>query len=147
MQTQTTGSIFWYWPIDAYRRLFAPDPGSVLVGEDRHSSDSSETGTVLGAPRAPRVVGRERTGLSFACMQPNRTLSLDQIDLSDTEFWRLPPDVRDGAFATLRQERPVARFYMPPIEFIPEGVEFYAITMHRDILEASRTPEVFSSAR
>ena len=35
-------------------------------------------------------------------MEPKRNLTLDQIDLSDFEFWTRPYDEREGAFLTLR---------------------------------------------
>ena len=85
-------------------------------------------------------------------MQPKAVLSVDEIDLSDRAFWTRPWEEREGAFQTLRRERPMA-FYPEPE--IPEGVNFpfpigpgyWAVTRHADILQVSKTPEVFSSAR
>ena len=45
--------------------------------------------------------------------------ALDEIDLSDTEFWARPWDEREGAFLTLRRERPMP-FYEEPE--IPEAL-------------------------
>ncbi|MEO9224088.1 MAG: cytochrome P450 [Acidimicrobiales bacterium] len=75
--------------------------------------------------------------------------SIDQIDLSDMEFWAKPWDERMAAFATLRRERPIAFFEEPEIEDLPlpPGPGYYAITRHADILEMSRTPEVFCSSQ
>jgi cytochrome P450 len=81
-------------------------------------------------------------------VEPSRSLGVDEIDLSAAEFWGLPRDVRDGAFATLRAARPVAHFPDPVFEQVPsDGRGFWALTRHAHVLEASRHPEVFSSAR
>jgi methyl-branched lipid omega-hydroxylase len=78
-------------------------------------------------------------------MEPRYSLALDDIDLSDFDgFWTLPLEEREGAFARLRAERPVAWCRAPDVEFFAtEG--YYAITRHRDIIEASRHPEHFCS--
>jgi cytochrome P450 len=82
-------------------------------------------------------------------MQPSPVLSVDEIDLSLIEFWERPYDEREGAFQTLRRERPIAFFEEYPFEddeiSFPAGPGFYALTKHRDISEASRHPEVFLS--
>lgn len=75
------------------------------------------------------------------------TPSLDEIDLSDVEFWAKPWAERNAAFATLRRERPIAFFEEPPMLSFPEGPGYFAITRHADILTISRNPEVFSSAQ
>jgi cytochrome P450 len=82
-------------------------------------------------------------------MKPVRSLALEEIDLSSLEFWLLPEEEREGAFATLRAEDPI-RFFeeidIPEVP-IPKGPGYWALTRHAHILEASRTPELFSSAR
>ena len=80
-------------------------------------------------------------------MQPRRVLSVDEIDLSDLEFWQRPIAEREGAFATLRAERPVSFQKEPDLEFFPAGPGYWSLTRHADILEASRTPEVFCSGK
>ena len=83
-------------------------------------------------------------------MEPKQTLAVDEIDLSDLEFWTLPAEEREGAFKTLREQRPVAFFDEPDPEGLPPGFRgsgYYAVTRHADVLEASRQPEVFSSAQ
>jgi len=80
-------------------------------------------------------------------MEPKQSLELDQIDLSDLGFWTRPREEREGAFKTLREQRPLAFFAEPPFEFAPPGPGYYAVTRHADVLEASRRPEDFSSAR
>jgi hypothetical protein len=49
-------------------------------------------------------------------MQPNPILSVDQIDLSDMDFWRRPWSEREGAFQTLRAEKPISYYDQPVIE-------------------------------
>ena len=72
---------------------------------------------------------------------------IDEINLSDTEFWGRPPADRAAAFALLRaQHRPV--FYPEPdVPFAEKGPGYYALVRHADVVEASRHPDVFSSAR
>jgi cytochrome P450 len=73
-------------------------------------------------------------------------LAVEHIDLSDTGFWGWPMADREAAFAMLRSlEHPP--FYAEP-EFIFEtGPGYYALVRHADVVEASRNPEVFSSAK
>ncbi len=77
------------------------------------------------------------------------TWNLDDIDLSDMGFWRRPWAEREAAFALLREQRPVAHFEDPVIEDsaieFPRANGYYALTLHRDVAEASRHPEVFLS--
>ena len=74
-------------------------------------------------------------------------MNLEDIHISDIEFWARPWTERNAAFATLRRERPIAFFPEPPIGNFPEGPGYYAITRHADILTVSRNPDVFSSAQ
>lgn len=80
-------------------------------------------------------------------MQPVEILPLDAIDLSEPEFWSRPWAEREGAFKTLRRERPMSFYQERSMGLVPEGDGYWAVTRHADILEASRHPEVFSSAR
>jgi methyl-branched lipid omega-hydroxylase len=80
-------------------------------------------------------------------VEPRRTLALDEIDLSDLEFWTLPPDVREGAFATLREQDPIRFFDEPETTVMERGPGYYAVTRHADVVEASRQPELFCSGR
>lgn len=74
----------------------------------------------------------------------------EDVDLSDMEFWTRPPEDRAAAFAALRRS-PHPRFYPEP-ELLaeagfPRGPGFHALVRHSDVVEASRNPKVFSSAR
>ncbi len=74
-------------------------------------------------------------------------MKLENIDLSDIEFWAKPWNERNAAFATLRRENPIAYFPEPIIDPFPEGPGYYAITKMHDILEISRHPEIFCSGQ
>ena len=88
----------------------------------------------------------------MSCVQPRPVLAVDDIDLTDMEFWARPWDEREGAFQTLRRERPMPYFPEPEIPeafayAIPEGHGYYALTRHDHISEASRHPEIYQSGR
>jgi len=74
-------------------------------------------------------------------------VDIDQLDLSDIEFWARPIEERDAAFAALRAERPIAFFDEPEIPGLPTGPGYWALTHHADIVEASRHPELFCSGK
>lgn len=74
-------------------------------------------------------------------------MKLEDIDLSDIEFWAKPWAERNTAFATLRRENPIAYFPEPIVEPFPEGPGYFAITKMHDLLEISRHPEVFCSGQ
>ncbi|MFK7895973.1 MAG: cytochrome P450 [Myxococcota bacterium] len=82
-------------------------------------------------------------------MKIKQTLSVEEIDLSARPFWLRPMEEREGAFATLRAEAPIKFFKerATPGVPIPPGPGYWALTRHADILEASRNPAIFSSAR
>jgi methyl-branched lipid omega-hydroxylase len=68
------------------------------------------------------------------------------IDLSDNGFWGLPLAERDSAFATLRAGGGPQFFAEPKAPFTDPGPGYYALVRHADVSEASRHPDVFSSA-
>jgi methyl-branched lipid omega-hydroxylase len=74
---------------------------------------------------------------------------LDEIDLSDFEFWVGDRDFREGAFRTLR-DTPGLRFF-PERAFegspIPPGPGYWALVRHDDVWTASRNPELFCSGQ
>ncbi|GLW08003.1 linalool 8-monooxygenase [Microtetraspora sp. NBRC 13810] len=75
------------------------------------------------------------------------TLALGEIDLSDRAFWARPMAEREQAFALLRAQPAPMRFAEPVVGYAPPGDGFYALVRHADIVEASRRPEIFSSAK
>ena len=80
-------------------------------------------------------------------MIPREVLSADAIWLADQSFWARPLEEREGAFATLRRERPISWHEEPEIVILPKGPGFWAVTRHADILEVSRQPELFCSGK
>jgi methyl-branched lipid omega-hydroxylase len=78
---------------------------------------------------------------------PTTALTVDQIDLSDPEFWLLPDEERDGAFAKLRAEKPIAFFPEPQFDAIPAGPGYWALTRYDDVYYASRHSQAFLSGR
>ena len=57
-------------------------------------------------------------------MEPRQVLSVDEIDLSSAEFWSRPIEERDGAFLTLREQRPVSFHEEPAVKHavLPPGL-------------------------
>jgi cytochrome P450 len=80
-------------------------------------------------------------------VEPKRVLSVDEIQLSDRAFWLRPLDEREGAFATLRAERPISFHEEPVIPILPQGPGYWSLVKHADVLEVSRSPELFCSGR
>ncbi len=74
-------------------------------------------------------------------------MSLADIDLSDTQFWGRPLAERREAFRLLRSADHPPFFAEPESPFPDQqGPGYYALVRHADVVEASRNPEVFSSA-
>ncbi|MCP2335825.1 cytochrome P450 [Actinomadura rupiterrae] len=67
------------------------------------------------------------------------------INLSDLAFWARPPGEREAAFAELRRRDEPVFFPELKLPFIKHGPGYHALVRHADVVEASRTPEVFSS--
>ena len=80
-------------------------------------------------------------------MQPREVLAADEINLSDPLFWDRPLEEREGAFATLRRERPVSFHEEPDIAILPRGPGYWSVTKHADILHVSRNPQLFCSGQ
>lgn len=82
-------------------------------------------------------------------MTPNAApWKLDEIDLSDQEFWALPWSRKIEAMELLRREAPFAFFAEPePFPGLEAGPGYYAITRHQDIIEMSRHTETYSSGQ
>jgi cytochrome P450 len=76
-----------------------------------------------------------------------RSLSVDEIELGDLDFWELPEPERQGAFATLRKERPVSFHAELELAGFPKGPGFWAITRHEDVRTVSRDPHTYISGK
>ena len=71
---------------------------------------------------------------------------ISDIDLSDNAFWALPPTQRHAAYARLRALDSPPFFEAGESPFgVPER-GYYALVRHADVAEASRHPQLFSSA-
>ena len=71
---------------------------------------------------------------------------LDEIDLSSWNFWAQDDDFRDGAFATLRREAPIAFHPELTQEGLVSGTGHWALTRHDDVHFVGRHPHLFSSS-
>jgi cytochrome P450 len=78
---------------------------------------------------------------------PGPTPCAGDIDLSQNDFWALPLAQRHAGFAQLRQLASPPYFADPETPFTSAGQGYYAMVRHADIVEASRNPDIFSSAR
>ena len=115
----------------------------------RQSSDSEDV-----AGRRPLVYSRRgafgqsrRTGEVTPCEQKLR-FATDDIRLGDEDVLGAPrSSEREGAFATLRRERPVSFHEEPEVPMLGKGPGFWALTRYADVLEVSRNPEIFCSAQ
>jgi methyl-branched lipid omega-hydroxylase len=76
---------------------------------------------------------------------PAQTAS--ELDLSQNAFWEQPPAQRHAAFAQLRALGRPQFFEVPEYPIPGDTAGYYALVRHADVIEASRNPEVFSSAR
>ncbi len=74
-------------------------------------------------------------------------LKVEDINLTDWEFWRRSHEDRHEAFKTLRWHPELVRFEEPDIIIAPRGPGYYALTRHADIVEASRRPQDFCSGK
>ena len=78
---------------------------------------------------------------------PRTSLAVDDIELATPEFWALPREEREGAFARLRAERPVSWHEEFEYPGMPKGPGFWAVTRHADVFQASRNPQTFISGQ
>jgi cytochrome P450 len=98
--------------------------------------------TAVAASAGHEIAARYNRAMTHT---PSTELALDEINLSDPAFW-LRPD-RDGAFAKLRSERPVAFFEEFEYPGIPKGPGYWAITRYDDVWTVSRNPQTFVSGK
>jgi cytochrome P450 len=76
-------------------------------------------------------------------------IALDDIDLSDIEFWAGPRDVREAVFRKLRDTPDLQHYDERIIEEspFPPGPGYWALTRHDDIWHVSRNPKLFCSGQ
>jgi methyl-branched lipid omega-hydroxylase len=80
-------------------------------------------------------------------MTPQSVVELDDIQLDDFDFWKRPMEEREGAFAKLRKERPLAWMIETDDRLFEPGPGFWCVTKHADILHVSNHPEIFCSGK
>jgi len=80
-------------------------------------------------------------------MQARTQIALSDIHLSAVDFWLRPNDEREGAFETLRKERPIAFFEELDFGFLSPGPGYWALTRHADVVHVSRNADLFCSGR
>jgi cytochrome P450 len=68
------------------------------------------------------------------------------LNLSDDAFWAQPPERRYAAFRSLRALESPPFFEAGESPFGTEERGYYALLRHADVAEASRNPQLFSSA-
>jgi len=78
-------------------------------------------------------------------MDFREVLAVDDIALSEEGFWARPMEEREGAFVTLRRERPVSFHAERPFGPIPAGPGYWALTRMDDVVFASRQAGLFCS--
>jgi cytochrome P450 len=69
-----------------------------------------------------------------------------ELNLSGNEFWAQSPEQRYAAYRTLRALEPPPFFEAGESPFGTEERGYYALLRHADVAEASRKPQLFSSA-
>ena len=72
---------------------------------------------------------------------------LDEINLSEMEFWELTQGERAEVFRQFRATDPFPFFPEPENPIGPNGSGYYVLTRHRDVVDASRDPELFCSGK
>ena len=75
---------------------------------------------------------------------PPLDVPLSDVDLGTWDFWAQDDDFRDGAFATLRREKPIF-WEIPKQPEFDAGSGHWALTRYDDVHYASRHPHIFSS--
>ncbi|WP_030167201.1 cytochrome P450 [Spirillospora albida] len=74
-------------------------------------------------------------------------VKVDDINLTDWDFWRQPHEYRHAAFKALRWHPELVLFEEPDVVIVPQGPGYYALTRHADVVEASRRPQDFCSGK
>src|SRR5215213_4869554 len=84
--------------------------------------------------------------LDTAAVAPD-DIALEDIDLSDRDFWLRPPAERHAVFDRLRRDQPFAFFAEPEIPMLEVGPGYFAVTRHADLDTISSQPAIFCSGQ
>jgi cytochrome P450 len=71
---------------------------------------------------------------------------VDEVQLSEPDFWIAPDADREAGFKLLR-DAPIAFYPEPDYGDFPEGPGYWALSRYDDVMYASRHPELFCSGR
>jgi cytochrome P450 len=74
-------------------------------------------------------------------------LEVEDINLTDWDFWARPLQQRHAAFRSLRGRPGLAFFEEQDLVILPQGPGYYALVCHADVVEASRRPADFCSGQ
>ena len=77
------------------------------------------------------------------------SIALDDVDLSDPEFWLADREIREAGFKALR-DTPGLRFFAEQVfedSPFPPGPGYWALVRHDDVWAASRNPQLFCSGK
>jgi cytochrome P450 len=77
----------------------------------------------------------------------SEAMTVDDVDLEDLDLWAGPPATQEQAFRLLRAQRPRAFFYERDIAGRRRESGYWSLTRYDDIVEVSRRPDDFSSAK
>ena len=72
---------------------------------------------------------------------------LDEVNLSEMEFWALDQSTRAEVFRQFRATDPIPFFEEPENPLGPNGPGYFVLTRHRDVVEASKNPQLFCSGK
>ncbi len=72
---------------------------------------------------------------------------LDEVNLSEMEFWELDQATRAEVFRQFRATDPLPFFEEPENPLGPNGPGYYVLTRHGDVVAASKNPELFCSGK
>ena len=72
---------------------------------------------------------------------------VDEVPLSEAEFWAASEEEREAGFRRLRDEAPITFYPEPDYGDFPAGPGYWALTRYDDVMHASRHPELFCSGR
>ena len=72
---------------------------------------------------------------------------VDEVQLSEAEFWAAPDADREAGFQRLRDEARIPFYPEPDYGDLPQGPGYWALTRYEDVMYASRHPELFCSGR